>query len=527
MGIGHRMGRRSQRLWIALTVAVTAACLMATLHDGQAGAKSDVAGGAAARAESLSGSGGLDAVAALSAHDVWAVGRTSNGGGHTLVEQWNGTAWAHVPSPSAGSDAGLTGVAVTSPANAWAVGTAASGAIVLHWDGSAWTQMSVPAPGTNDVLGGVAATSATDAWAVGSYVVPGQTGSSTLILHWDGSAWSRVPSPGGNLEAVAASSPDNAWAVGATKTLRTLILHWNGHDWKRTPSPSRTPEGLADFLDGVAIGPGDSAWAVGDITCGCGPGTSLIEHYNGHAWGIVRAPRIGNLGTDLRSVVSVGARDAWAVGASGEGTSPEKTAILHWNGSAWRHVRSPNPTVSDGLAGLAVTGSQSLWAVGTASNRDGTHSRPLALRWTGLAVDGLAPKVTSKNGSSRSRHLPIYFFSSVSAIIKLPRQPVQGEVIRPASILLFNDGAWVLQNLRWTGWQSKVATAKGISSASNGKPDIADGKRLKTPASITLYRPGRFFGHEVYRCYKLHVRLPASQLHGCLEGNQGYWLLSR
>jgi hypothetical protein len=41
-------------------------------------------------------------------------------------------------------------------------------------------------------LSGVAATSAsdTDAWAVGSYGA-----FKTLILHWDGTAWAKVPSP--------------------------------------------------------------------------------------------------------------------------------------------------------------------------------------------------------------------------------------------------------------------------------------------------------------------------------------------
>ena len=71
-----------------------------------------------------------------------------------------------------------------------------------------------------------------------------------------------------------------------------------------------------------------------------------------------------------------------AVGASGEGISPEKTAILRWNGRAWRHVRSPSPEGSAGLSGLA-TGSRSLWAVGSASNRTRTRSRPLVLRWNG------------------------------------------------------------------------------------------------------------------------------------------------
>ena len=72
----------------------------------------------------------------------------------------------------------------------------------------------------------MAGASAADTWAVGS------TGTGTLILHWDGSHWTRVPSPapGGSAElfAVAASSASNIWAVGIFSdgsSDNTLAIH--------------------------------------------------------------------------------------------------------------------------------------------------------------------------------------------------------------------------------------------------------------------------------------------------------------
>jgi hypothetical protein len=63
----------------------------------------------------------------------------------------------------------------------------------------------------------VAATSPTDAWAVG--IPYTNTGTKSLIEHWDGTTWTRVPTPNPNsdsyLSAVAATSPANAWAVGS------------------------------------------------------------------------------------------------------------------------------------------------------------------------------------------------------------------------------------------------------------------------------------------------------------------------
>ena len=58
-----------------------------------------------------------------------------------------------------------------------------------HWNGTAWSV--VPSPNVGPVLTlshGVAAVSANDVWAVGSYDVTDKA----LVEHWDGTAWSVV-----------------------------------------------------------------------------------------------------------------------------------------------------------------------------------------------------------------------------------------------------------------------------------------------------------------------------------------------
>ena len=88
---------------------------------------------------------------------------------------------------------------------------------------------------------GVSATSGTSAWAVGSYSTA--TGSRTLILRWNGTSWSKAASPNpvpgyDILFGVSATCGSNAWAVGyyltASGSSRTLVLHWNGTSWSRT-----------------------------------------------------------------------------------------------------------------------------------------------------------------------------------------------------------------------------------------------------------------------------------------------------
>jgi hypothetical protein len=87
----------------------------------------------------------------------------------------------------------------------------------------------------------VAVTPQQTAWAVGyagqypSHVV-------TLIEHWDGTAWIRVPSPSpagkAELYAVAAASDSDVGAVGSTissndQNLSSLIECRNGTAWTR------------------------------------------------------------------------------------------------------------------------------------------------------------------------------------------------------------------------------------------------------------------------------------------------------
>jgi Sigma-70, region 4 len=142
----------------------------------------------------------------------------------------------------------------------------------VHWDGAAWSRVPSPTPaGGVGTLSAVAFTAARDGWAVGT------AGDRPLILRWDGAQWHRVASPappgGVILNAVAAASATSAWAVGSAGGLarpRTLILWWNGTRWRPVPSP--TPPG-GGILNGVAAASATSAWAVGSAR-----GASGLSH---------------------------------------------------------------------------------------------------------------------------------------------------------------------------------------------------------------------------------------------------------
>jgi hypothetical protein len=135
-------------------------------------------------------SGSLEAVAAVSTDDAWAVGYeclADDCDSHTvLTMHWDGATWSIVPSPNGGNLGELQGVAAISTDDVWAVGGSDNGALTMHWDGSNWTVVPNPGPSTSS-LSAVAAVAADDVWAVG------RSPSGALTMHWSGTSWSAVP----------------------------------------------------------------------------------------------------------------------------------------------------------------------------------------------------------------------------------------------------------------------------------------------------------------------------------------------
>jgi len=235
-----------------------------------------------------------------------------------------------------------------------------------------------------DLLG-VDAASPSAAWAAGDTELHHQ--SATVLLHWDGESWTRAAGPlPGTLWAVKALSPGNAWAVGdleTATTFETLVLHWNGTTWRRVASPSPGPPPVADDLYSVdAVSPA-SVWAVGDLINN-GPGPTfktLVLHWNGTKWARIASPNPSRQWDSLSGVSVISRSDAWAVGNSAKGSDASQNLILHWNGRAWTQVASPD-TGDSLLHKVAAVSPTDVWAVGETISRTDVH-KTLVLHWNG------------------------------------------------------------------------------------------------------------------------------------------------
>jgi hypothetical protein len=322
----------------------------------------------------------LDGVATVSDNDAWAVGfmngnAFTNVGAKVLIDHWDGTAWSQVVTPATPPNTALlNAVSASSATDAWAVGRTQlnkSGfqGLALHWDGTAWS-VSSSFPGALGAFAtGVADISSTDAYAIGnnSSIPRGH------LVHWDGTAWSNVTVPlppnantNTTLDAISADGPNDIWAVGtflnsATGQFENFTIHFDGTAWSVVPMP------VAGSFDAIKANSPTDVWAVGDQNvAGSTNPVTLIAHFNGTAWSAVPSPSPGQRAILTGVTTSNAANDVWAVGSfAPAGTINPQTLTLHWDGTAWSVVASPNPASFDGLNAVATNpGAATVWAVG-------------------------------------------------------------------------------------------------------------------------------------------------------------------
>jgi hypothetical protein len=266
----------------------------------------------------IPGGGGLRSLFSLGPRDIWAVGGTADA---ILVEHWNGTSWSIVPAPDPGNNAnGLTSISGTSSDDLWAVGYQFSqegtsdvgSSLIEHWDGSAWSVSSSP-PSDVQLLSVVALTSR-DAWAAG---YSGQPGNQEVLEHWDGTQWTQIAGPSGNnymINAMQRPGENLGWAAGEYAlggVANAQMFRWRSSSATFVPVQTALPSSGNSALSSVARVSATDAWAVGDIAPGP---SSLIEHWDGSDWTIDSSGTVQ--GGDLAGVaITPGTiKVAWAVG---------------------------------------------------------------------------------------------------------------------------------------------------------------------------------------------------------------------
>ena len=313
----------------------------------------------------------------------------------------------------------LWGIMALSATNAWAVGfnnnpngpQFAENTLIEHFNGQSW--QIVPSPNTSlpqNELRAVAGSSATDIWAVGTALDPATSPAKTLILHFNGSSWTIVPSPSpdtsnNTLLAVAAISPTNAYAAGYHQALptntnpnpksETLILHWDGTSWTQVASPNpNLASGFNNQLLGMTAVSTTDIWAVGFSGNFQAFFEPLTLHFDGTSWNPVAAvtPSTGATGDYFSAVSAIASHDIWAVGQT-MGSTSTFPVLEHWDGVQWtkfgfRLSHTTNSNVA-ALHSVSAVASNFVWAVGEIGGSS------LILQWDGTAWNQVAAAIVN------------------------------------------------------------------------------------------------------------------------------------
>jgi hypothetical protein len=245
------------------------------------------------------------------------------------------------------------------------------------------------------VLDAVSCLSATDCFAVGSI-----TGlrDRPLIEHWDGHAWSTMsaPNPGGppgiqgltvgsQLHGISCTSTTNCVAVGGTNSAfttksggarpaeSTFVLDYDGMSWQTVPTPdiTKTPTGpVEDELRTVSCPSPTTCVATGRTFYG-NHRFSFIEQRSRESWTLGYQPTNPRL--DFVGLECVTGNDCYLTTLDSNGTSHRYNKLRHWNGAAWRVVKTNAPPGS-GLNAVSCVDEAHCHAAGS---RDVTrHHKP-------------------------------------------------------------------------------------------------------------------------------------------------------
>jgi hypothetical protein len=269
-------------------------------------------------ATTLRWQGRLTSVAAVSARQAWAIGQDTDFRQHVL--RWNGSTWREVAVPGQ-DDPGLQLSRVRSAAGqTWIVGTEGSGPVALRRTADGWSRLpDVAAAGG---LSGVQIRGPDDVWVSGFTAGVG-AGSAGLVAHWDGTAWQALPTPPSciftGVSDVLADSDTDVWGAGGCRGVGTiapvtpLLVHWDGTAWTRVTAPIQ-------FGSLNTIAPDDQGrprWISHTAFNLAPPAQAQYLSFDGQAWTLVPGPAVAGQQMESMQVAHVpGTEATWAAGAA-------------------------------------------------------------------------------------------------------------------------------------------------------------------------------------------------------------------
>jgi hypothetical protein len=346
-------------------------------------------------------SSSLAAVSCSSTTDCVAVGDSYVGnippqGVDGLAEGWDGSTWSLQPTPSTGAvGTELSSVSCAGPDWCVAVGYVVQAGgdvetLAEQWDGTSWTIVPTPThAGVNwAVLTGVSCLAPQSCMAVGGLIANLVSGEEQPLAETLGPiGWSVVPTP--NPQAENGSSLDNVACVAGNACEATgeyayadvaeaiFAFGWDGHTWKGQHQPQ--PSGNELNTDGgISCPVAGRCLAVGSWAPLVVQSEPLAEVWDGESWTDQKVPSPSGRASAQLSDVSCNLQTGCvAVGSwsTSENGVPTDTLASLYNGSTWTDETPPNPPLSSEaqLDGIACPQPSQCFAVGGSYGTGGAY----------------------------------------------------------------------------------------------------------------------------------------------------------
>lgn len=167
----------------------------------------------------------------------------------------------------------------------------------------------------------------------------------------------------------------------------------------QSPSPSTSPARhsaivagaaptlVGDDLTAVVRGLDGTLWAWGYRHRQGGPGSPLLERWDGSSWQEVALP--ARRANEIEGVAAISEDDVWVAGNSRRGGR-----LLHWDGSGWTTYPAFWFTATTETSNaLLALGSDDVWAVGSADTPGTLSMHWDGARWRPIAVPVLSTRV--------------------------------------------------------------------------------------------------------------------------------------
>jgi hypothetical protein len=301
--------------------------------------------------------GSLNGVAALSPDDVWAVGTLDIGARSEqgVIVHWDGARWQTVDAPLP-PQGGLVGVTATTDSDVWVGGTedapvvetdppdsgVVDGPLILHWDGNSWSR------------------------ADGSALV--RTCPQRLADDGSGQpAW--LWECGSYLVAIDATSKDNVWAAVTDRgfdfsAYGSVVLHFDGTSWSRRMAA--TQDDLAVVAEDVEAKAPEESWALDSYIDPASDWQYHLVHWTQNGQTVHRF-EYTMPGAAPQALAAVSKTSVWIVGRrwNDDGSKPLGPIVLHWNGRRTTRMNTTLDSKRDAtLTCIDALSPLDIWAAG-------------------------------------------------------------------------------------------------------------------------------------------------------------------